>query len=311
MEFLRDQWELQKKSAQTKPLRRQVKDAGARTIDAILVLQDQLKVLDMNITKLEKAVTKGQGDTDTMFRIAELLEERRRAMMKKRRMEDSLDLRRRQDLQALRASRYLTARLNALALKSHIRDRLHQRKFEFAGIERRFRTESSDRKLAAHATNAVHRREPGIQTLARRYNLLCGEMADLVKKREAPPRTEPPRPINMENLWGLDVDDDIWLDVGLLDEDGVDNHPSEEFNRISVERKNMQIWLREEWEAVEHAVNMADLSEGLYHHIFLYRKELLSLAITWKKTVTAIPTDGDTPPDKWGPSESEMREEMA
>ncbi|EIN08542.1 hypothetical protein PUNSTDRAFT_33929, partial [Punctularia strigosozonata HHB-11173 SS5] len=326
VDFLRDQWTLQQ-TAQTKPLRNQVKDAGAKTIDSILALQDQQAMIDAHVAKIERAICKGRVDADANSRREELLNERGRVLVKRARLEDSLDLRSRQNLRSLRGSRYLTARINALTLKTRIRELLIRRKFELSKMERSFHTQSSDRKLTAHTTNAVHRREPTIQSLTRKYNALCTEMANLVENRQAPTRAVPPTPIDMEKLWGLDVDDNIWQDVGLVDEEDGDCAPprwltdakvkegirhmlsadrcQEELARIMAERRHMQIWLQEEWKAVEHALDRTDISTGLHNQIFLYRKELLELAITWKGFVSAIPTN-DTLLDVWGPSESEM-----
>ncbi|EIN07000.1 hypothetical protein PUNSTDRAFT_135699 [Punctularia strigosozonata HHB-11173 SS5] len=331
MEILRGQWELQQ-IAQTRPSQRQTQDAGTKTIDLILALQDQIRILDANLAKIERSIMKGKNDASTMLRHEELRDERGRAALKKSRLEDSLDLRSRQDLQSLRKNRYLTVRLNARALKRRIRDRLRQRKFEFTRMERAVRTQSSERKLAAHTTNAVHRREPGIQSCARRYNALCAEMVALIKARQAPVRAVPPSPINLEKLWSLDVDDDIWQDIGLADEEDEDRGPQlwlldenvkngirhmlsadrckEELDRIMAERRIMQVWLQEEWNAVEHALDDADLSNGLHDQLSLYRKELLELAVTWRRAVSAIPTDDPTL-NVWGPTESEMREELA
>ncbi|EIN06862.1 hypothetical protein PUNSTDRAFT_72710 [Punctularia strigosozonata HHB-11173 SS5] len=142
LEILRNEFASQTK-AQTRPLQRQSKDAGKRAIDAILLLQNRFVALEESIAKLEKAILKGNCDADSMARRNELLDERDMTKEKKDALERRLDLRTRQDLSSLRASKYLTHRMNALALKNRIRDRLRQRKFEFTGMERSYRTQSS------------------------------------------------------------------------------------------------------------------------------------------------------------------------
>lgn len=95
-------------------------------------------------------------------------------------------------------------------------------------------------------------------------------MVTLIKKGEAPAGAMAPTTINLSTFWMLDVDDPIWQDAGLLEDEPVsppwltDNKVrsgiramleidrcTEELARISRERGIMQHWLREEWEAVE------------------------------------------------------------
>jgi len=60
--------------------------------------------------------------------------------------------------------------------------------------------------------------EVKIQVLARKYNKLCDELAELIRKKNAPRGAVVPLYIDMETLFKLDVDDDIWQDVGLTDD---------------------------------------------------------------------------------------------
>ena len=63
----------------------------------------------------------------------------------------------------------------------------------------------------------MKRREPGIVKLAKNYNSLCEKMHVLIEKRSAPRNAVAPEPIPLKELFGLDVDDAIWQDVGLDD----------------------------------------------------------------------------------------------
>ena len=67
--------------------------------------------------------------------------------------------------------------------------------------------------------SAVKRREPGILKLAQTYNALCKQMSDLIKRNQAPQSAVAPEQIKSDGLFKLDVDDDIWQDVGLQDAD--------------------------------------------------------------------------------------------
>jgi len=70
-------------------------------------------------------------------------------------------------LQRLIGNQFLRLRLNALAVKQRIQDRLRQRKFELENLERAYCTMVNQRKLSQHSEQQIKRKEPGIQTLAR------------------------------------------------------------------------------------------------------------------------------------------------
>jgi hypothetical protein len=73
-----------------------------------------------------------------------------------------------------------------------------------------------EQKLQSHAENQIKRRAPGIVKLAKSYNDTCDQMQELFI--EAPRGAIMPQHIQREGLFNLDVDDDIWQDVGLDDE---------------------------------------------------------------------------------------------
>ena len=64
----------------------------------------------------------------------------------------------------------------------------------------------------------IKRREPTILKLANTYNDLCRQLANLIANGQAPPGSVVPQSIQRDGLFRLDVDDDIWQDVGLDDE---------------------------------------------------------------------------------------------
>lgn len=134
-----------------------------------------------------------------------------------------------------------------------------------------------EQRINEHTQDSVKRRNPTLQQLARKYNKLCDEMQTLINKRRAPRYAVAPTMIEMEGLFNLDVDDDIWLDVGLgyeddeprsglpplwLSNDGVRcgirsllerDRCKEEKDTLCDERNAMQEWFHEEWAVVEAA----------------------------------------------------------
>ena len=59
----------------------------------------------------------------------------------------------------------------------------------------------------------------GIQQLSKKYNELCAKLEAMIKKKQAPHGARAPHPIASDGLFKLDVDDDIWQDLGLDDSD--------------------------------------------------------------------------------------------
>ncbi|KAF8157559.1 hypothetical protein K438DRAFT_2026150 [Mycena galopus ATCC 62051] len=113
----------------------------------------------------------------------------------------------------------MRVRMNAHALKLRLRQRLRVRKFEMDVVERTYRRLLNDAKLHAHTESAVKRREPTITKIASEYNKLCGDIAKLIRARKAPIGARVPLIIPPGGLWQLDVDDAIFEDVGLDDDD--------------------------------------------------------------------------------------------
>ena len=124
----------------------------------------------------------------------------------------------------------------------------------------------------------MKRRDPGIQALARKYNKLVDEIIAVVQQDKK--HVLLPLHIDMKNLFALDVDDDIWQDVGL-DESDVSTVPPpwlcdenvrngikamleqnrcvEEEYRLLIERRSLQQWFAEEWKIVNEAITGAGM----------------------------------------------------
>ena len=70
-------------------------------------------------------------------------------------------------------------------------------------------------KLHSHSDAQLKQKEPGIQQLVRKYNKLCVELVEMKEKGKAPLGAVAPHVIEQNGLFKLDVDDDIWQDIGL------------------------------------------------------------------------------------------------
>lgn len=151
----------------------------------------------------------------------------------------------------------------------------------------------------------------------------------MIKKKQAPRGARAPHPIASDGLFKLDVDDDIWQDVGLDDSDistkgeipqwlGDENvrkgiksmleldRCNEEERRLSYERSAMQDWLNEEWKCVTMAIEKNESEEVVYQMVL--RAEFLArLCNNWQDKTRMIDPHKHMP-DSWGPSLEELME---
>ncbi|KAE9397534.1 hypothetical protein BT96DRAFT_957901 [Gymnopus androsaceus JB14] len=101
-------------------------------------------------------------------------------------------------------SPFLTKKINARALKTCIGERLCSHKFELNCFEWSYQKQCSE-QINKHTQDL----------LTRKYKRLCNDMATLIQQNKAPRNTIMPVKIKMEGLFDLDVDDNMWLDIGL------------------------------------------------------------------------------------------------
>lgn len=192
-------------------------------------------------------------------------------------------------------SKFIRLHMNARAVKTCLRNRLQSRKFELNRVERSVRRQQlNERKIRAHTQDSVKRREPGIQSLITKYNTLCKKMAALIAKHRAPKNAQAPNTISAAGIWALDVDDEIWQDLGLNDDADTEHPPlwlsnnkvkqeiqgillrdraDEELRRLRNERRGLYEWMAEEWEALRLAT-VAVTDPGM--HLFVELKEICS-----------------------------------
>lgn len=124
----------------------------------------------------------------------------------------------------------------------------------------------------------MKRREPSVLNSVKNFNELCAQMRILRQRGQAPAGAAIPMEINREGVFALDVDDNIWQDVGLDDDDDGQAIPPwlgdenirrgiklrleldrclEEVARLQKERCTVQEWFMEEWNATRSARSAA------------------------------------------------------
>ncbi|KII90299.1 hypothetical protein PLICRDRAFT_78542, partial [Plicaturopsis crispa FD-325 SS-3] len=332
-ETLRREWAAQV-AEQTRPAPRRSKNKGKLAVEKIIALQKSEAEYREAESALE-AQLMGEYDVDVdVGDVADQLSIVRNKMAEVsaniRSRISALGATERSNLRLLATNEYVRVRMNARALKKRIRDRLRQRKFELERLERAYRhtVNGMKKNLKTHAASSVKRREPGIVALAKSYNKLCQELASLIKRRKALPGAVPPTPIARDGLFKLDVDDDIWQDVGLSDEEGVVadiplwlgdddvregirarlelDRCIEEEDRLGKERCTLQEWMIEEWNVLKEAETDADDNdENMLYQLGLHEEYLRRLCVTWQKAVGGI-TPKYPMPESWGPSPQDL-----
>ena len=172
-------------------------------------------------------------------------------------------------------------------------------------------------------------------------------MRELIAQRKAPQGATVPEKIEMTGLFALDVDDAIWQDVGLADEDLVDpplwmcdedvrrgikallelDRCLEEEARLVHERRALQVWFSEEWKIVTEGCQATGAcyyiltlvgivitnyvsfveSDCLQYQLALRKQDLCRLYVIWQKHLVGI-NSGNHPLPPWGPSQNEILE---
>ncbi|KAG2114674.1 uncharacterized protein F5147DRAFT_743849 [Suillus discolor] len=249
---------------QTKPAPRQSRNKAAEVITTVLALEKTLEAQEASICELEMQLHAALG---TEYKV---------------------------NLEKIKKDIYLTVRLNALAVKTRIRDCLRQCKFELERLERSYRaTINAEHKLHANTQQSIKRREPGILKLVSMYNGLCSQLRSLICQCQAPPYAVMPHIILRDGIFLLDVDDDTIVPPAWLSDDAVDRCMEEEA-QLMRERAVIQEWMLAEWGAIRGASNNAGIDVAvtdtvISFHLRSCADELINICVVWKKKVQCIP----------------------
>lgn len=267
------------------------RQASQKAIDTLLTSRKQRDVLERRIRKIEDQFAAGRGDSNLHVDLQLLQDQFDKIEAKIAERETQLGRVSNYQLLLVRNNKFFELRMAARVLKTRLRARIIQRKMEFARIERPLRTQANgtsyldefmpsglmlsfaDRRLEGHMLSTINRREPTIRALAREYNKCCEGIAAVIAKREAPRGSRAPPQVDVDRLFALDVDEDIWQDLGLEEEE---NEPApwqtdpkvregirhmqeldrckEEQARLAHERASLQEWIADEWNALESAI---------------------------------------------------------
>ncbi|KAJ7050253.1 hypothetical protein C8F01DRAFT_1264140 [Mycena amicta] len=318
-EELQQEWEKQV-AFQTRPLPRRSKTQATTAINSILAADRAIQLLQKQLGKLELSLPAlaGANKEAQLERIEEYASALEKEEATRKKLERLLGERDRVTLKKMKFRDYYSSRLAARTTKERLLQKLGSRKMELDPIERSVRRSSSAKKKNEHASSAIKKREPGIKKLVKSYNTEVAKIEQLIKRGKVPEGTIAPERLVEAHIFELDIDDAIWLDVGLTDKESPlpeallnpdlrkqirallqKRRCEEESHRLKREHGHLRIWFATEWQAVERTIQECD--EGpLRYQLQQRQRELLDLYLTWKSSLDALIAPPDVP--EWGPS---------
>ena len=314
------EWESQL-CAQTKIAPASVQDLGKKVILDLVALQESIGEAERERIELSVALDGGDGDLEEVLeRQNELASVVRKGKASIKRRIELLSVGDRANWLRLQDDKFLALRVGALGLKRRIRQKLQARTFEITALKKHETSKHKDsRKLTENAMANLKRREPALKKLVQRYNEKCREIQRKLLTRRVPRNAIGLREIDLSTIWQLDVDDDIWNDAALLDEEeeihipdwlGDDNMRAairnrvenerckEEIQRLLRERENLRCWMVEEWKCTCLAESF-EQTDWMQYQVGLRKEYLALLAGRWESAVSGL-KKGDAV-ENWGP----------
>ena len=141
-DLLRENWAAQIVQ-QTKPSPRQAKNLADKVVQEILELKDSMTEVKGELYKFETMIQTGKYDdgwevSDVRLHLKDLKEKFEKTEKSMKSKYETLGADSRLNLERLLGNKFLQLRVNALAVKQRLRNRLQQHKFELDGLERAY-----------------------------------------------------------------------------------------------------------------------------------------------------------------------------
>ncbi|KAI6023465.1 hypothetical protein EDC04DRAFT_2869550 [Pisolithus marmoratus] len=276
---LQAEWDAQI-AAQTKPTPRlgHTSKSVENIVVQVMETQKSLEIYEAKLVVLEQDLLHGVPDMINLnIQITECCKKVMNFKQALQRQRSTLGLNGPADLARIQNSSYL--------------------QFELERLERSYWHTVSEQRLQYHTEASVKRS----------YNKLCLQMVGLIHKGKAPQGSIAPLLIPRDSLFKLDVDDDIWQDVGLGDDaDGVlpawladDKVCSgirsllelrrceEEERHLLKEKQALVLWFSEQWACMQRA--MEDADDDLAYELNCRSSKLAGLCLMWQKQLSDFP----------------------
>ncbi|KIK82036.1 hypothetical protein PAXRUDRAFT_154694 [Paxillus rubicundulus Ve08.2h10] len=138
---------------------------------------------------------------------------------------NSLCVEEKRELKNIKTRPYLHDCLNACALTQHICDHLCQCKFELDHLLHDYH-QTINGKLHIQLRSSEAHSAPNPLSAYTQYNSLCDKLRGHISSGSGPQQAMIPTEISYVGLFSLDVDDEIWRDVGLEDGEDIGSTPA-------------------------------------------------------------------------------------
>ncbi|KAJ7577603.1 hypothetical protein C8J56DRAFT_1060774 [Mycena floridula] len=180
-------------------------------------------------------------------------------------------------------------------------------------------------KLQSHTEDQVKKKDPSILALVKKYNGICEVLTKMISSRAAPTDSISPKPIDKAGLFQLDVDNEIWHDIGLIDDfEGVASIPrwladddvrhgirlmlefdccEEEQVRLLDERVALRNWMAEESKVTALSIGQCP-DPSMVYLARLHAKSLVNLCARWQGEIRLLSNNDN---NQWGPLMVEIK----
>ncbi|KAF9503661.1 hypothetical protein BS47DRAFT_1369368 [Hydnum rufescens UP504] len=215
--YLQAQFEAQQ-AYQSQPLEQQSKKKVSNAAqDLIEVLQKQLMLVP-----LSDSIASWNEVAEIMTLIAEQekivlhLSKQDNDLMAVLQLGDPISYKK---LEKMRGHAWFEHQLNMWALKARIIVKACEKNFKTCNLTGAFRSKVVDHNTMEHTTKALKRCYCSVKSLVVDYNKWRLNMMKLHGWGRISKNAIIPPPIDMKGLFGLDVNNDIWQDIGLTDDE--------------------------------------------------------------------------------------------
>ncbi|KAJ3499902.1 hypothetical protein NMY22_g19449 [Coprinellus aureogranulatus] len=308
---------------QTRPLVAATAGLAKASIKAVMKLITYQGLVASEIAGLDNLVTRGEMDAeDAVDRRKKLTKTLETTTLQIRRKKAQLGVSDKADLKRLQDNKYLKLRMQARAKKERIQTKLRHRRFELERANRVYsRMSASERRLNERIESKATSRGSSIGQQVSSFNQLCNEIRSLIQKRHAPHHAVAPLPLDRNSIYSLDVDDPIWNDRGLDDEDeptplwlGHDEvregikalllwrRCEEEERYLTREVVFLQTWYRQEWVRLNHAISRS--TGAFLSYLEWKRNRMLHIGARWSTLLDGTSLSAEL--DDWGPSSEDF-----
>ncbi|KAF9520120.1 hypothetical protein BS47DRAFT_1357629 [Hydnum rufescens UP504] len=274
----KEQW-----AYQSRPLERQSKKKGFHAVEKILSVHHHLYVAQDLVDVLQKQllsvpVLDTVASRNEIVEITSALVEQEKVVVRLSKQDDDLtavlklgDPMSYDNLMKMKEHPWFEHQLNMHALKAHIIAKACQKNFEMDNLTGAFRSKAIDHNTMEHTSKALKWHYSSVKSLVVDYNKHHQSMIKLCSWRGIPWNAVIPPPIDIKGLFNLDVDNDIWQDVGLADDEFEGKVPP---------------WLGDE--DVQNGIRLVQELTNCHDELSLCERELYSFQLWFEEESVAL-----------------------